>query len=175
MRSRFAILAGMLLGLWVPAARGESVSSAQVKQAAQRADSVSDGPQGQANQGTDHRQRRLRVLSLERLRRFQPRPAHRRGLVERKELQNFDKLLKEYSTRKFGYVMNDKAIQLLKTGGLPDDKMAASKRKSTSISGRRRTCARSSARTSPAALLDKHEADILKLTINPIPTRRSAT
>jgi hypothetical protein len=55
--------------------------------------------------------------------------AHRRGLVEAKEVEKFEPLLRKLSTRKLVYQLNDKSMAALKTAGVGEKELTEFKKK----------------------------------------------
>jgi hypothetical protein len=86
----------------------------------------------------------------------------RHGLVDRKEVQKFDKLLKRHITGNVNYLFDDKSIQLLKKAGLPDDKAVAVKK---NVPGRHATSKellQQLGKHVPAPVLEASQAEIIK-------------
>jgi hypothetical protein len=167
MSRRIAILVGFSLAITVPAARADSVSAEQIKQAAGRAipallDDRDKTIKEQVTGGGGCVSCHWSGPAI-----FTMGIAERRGLVDRKEVQKFDNMLKLHTTPKLVYVLNDKTIQLVKTAGLADEKVAALKKKANQQFNTANDLLKAMGKDVAPAMLDQHQAEITKLAANP--------
>jgi hypothetical protein len=167
MRSHLPILA-LFLGFSLSVARAEDVSAEQVKQALQRAvpalmdhkdKTIREQVTGQGGCVSCHWSgAAIFAVSM----------AQRRGLVDRKEVAKFDQMLQKHTTPKLVYELNDRAITVLKTDGLAADRLATLNKKKNQRFNTPKDLLTVLAKDGvESAMLEKHEAEILKVAANP--------
>jgi hypothetical protein len=90
--------------------------------------------------------------------------AHRRGLVDVKEVEKFESILKKQSNRKLVYQLHDKSMAALKTAGAPEKELAELKKKTFPTPEALRS---ELAKIVKPEILEGQQAEILKNAANP--------
>jgi hypothetical protein len=171
---RRSVLAGLLLGCLASVAKADAISPEQIKQAAMKAlPALLDNRDKQIQtQISGHTSTPVAfgecfschwsgaaVFGLSMMQRHE--------LVDRKEVQKFDKMLKRHITADVVYIFDDKSIQLLKKAGLPDDKAVAVKKNVPGGPGTSKKLLEQLGKHVPAAVLEASQAEIIKQAARP--------
>src|SRR5579859_1765180 len=92
--------------------------------------------------------------------------AQHRSLVDRKELEKFDGMLKRLTTRKLVYQQNAKSFDVWKKAGVAEDKLALVKKVNQPFDSQQ-DLRKELAKVLPAEILDKHQEEVFKTAANP--------